>query len=201
MPRPDSRDSNAIRTLGVSMGTLIRSDGSAKYQVGTTSVLCAVLGPIAAKPREELMDKTYIRVVVTPLVGQGGRSDVTIDTQERMYERILSRTASALVLDSLYPRTLIKITCQVLSDDGSVLSAAINAMTLALMDAGVSLRSTCSAISVMIDNDGVCILDPTTIELEVGSNLIQECAIVTYVRVRLYRWEMYRGTVDWSVYA
>jgi ribonuclease PH len=35
------------------------------------------------------------------------------------------------------------------------------------MDAGVPLKSTCSAISVMVHKDGQVLLDPTALELEV----------------------------------
>ena len=36
------------------------------------------------------------------------------------------------------------------------------------MDAGVPMKSTCSAVSVMIHKDGRLLLDPTALELEVS---------------------------------
>jgi exosome complex component RRP46 len=62
---------------------------------------------------------------------------------------------------------MIKISIQVLGVDGSLLSAAINSMVLALLDAGIQLRSTCCAVSCMVHNDGSVLLDPTALELEV----------------------------------
>jgi exosome complex component RRP46 len=35
------------------------------------------------------------------------------------------------------------------------------------MDAGVPMKSTCSAITVMVHKDGLLLLDPTALELEV----------------------------------
>lgn len=88
-------------------------------------------------------------------------------TQDRLYEKILGQVAGSLILTSLYPKTVIKITCQVMSQDGSILSSAINAMILALLDSGIPMKATCCAASCMISKNGDLILDPTALELEV----------------------------------
>lgn len=121
--RPDKRVETAIRQMTLSQSTLKRSDGSAKFSFGNSSVLCAVLGPAAAKTRDELMDKAYVKINFTPLAGSGG-------TNDRLYESILKNICEPLILVTLYPRTMIKITLQVLAVDGGVLPAAINAMIL-----------------------------------------------------------------------
>jgi len=157
--RPDKRDQKAIRQTSSSTGTMKRSDGSAKFSFGDTSVLCAVLGPTASKLRNELMDKSFIKVVFTSLSGGGS-------TLERLYERVLTSVCETVILTSLHPRTMIKITIQTLDSDGGILSAAINALTLALMDAGIALKSTCTAVTVMVHSDGRLLIDPTKLELE-----------------------------------
>ena len=116
-------------------------------------------GPTAAKPREEILDKANISVNFTPVSGQGG-------TLDRLYEGIIQKTANALIITALYPRTVIKINCQVLCDDGSILSTCLNAMNVALLDCGVPMKSTCSGVTCMIHKDGRMLLDPTSLELE-----------------------------------
>ena len=50
--------------------------------------------------------------------------------------RMLRRSAESVLLCERFPSACITIVLQVLKDDGAVLSAAINAMCLALLDAG-----------------------------------------------------------------
>ena len=89
-------------------------------------------------------------------------------TQDRLYEKILGQIAGSLILTNLFPKTVIKITCQVMSQDGSILSAAVNAMLLALLDSGVPMKATCSSVTSIINKDGDLLLDPTALEMEVG---------------------------------
>ncbi len=87
-----------------------------------------------------------------------------------------SRTASlvrgaveSVVLARMHPRTKISIVIQVVSDDGSVLAAAINGTCLALLDAGVPCSGTVGAVSVGLLPSGQLLLDPTRAEEEVRS--------------------------------
>jgi len=49
-------------------------------------------------------------------------------------------------------------------DDGGVLAAAINAVCLALVDAGLACRSLFSAVAISKTTDGRMLLDPTASE-------------------------------------
>ena len=55
---------------------------------------------------------------------------------DREKEMIIRQAFEQFIDTSLYPRRIISIIVQVVVDDGSVLSAAINAVCLALVDAG-----------------------------------------------------------------
>jgi exosome complex component RRP46 len=158
MRRVDGRSDAAVRTMSASLGLLARSDGSAKFQFGKTGVLASVYGPMQGKVRDEMVEKASIQINYTPVSGTGS-------PQDRLYERILKELANQLILTSEYPRTLIKITCQAMSDDGSILSTATNAMMMALIDAGISMNSSCTGVTCMIHNDGTLLLDPIELEL------------------------------------
>lgn len=160
MKRIDSRSATAIRTMSSASGLLKRSDGSAKFQFGNSVVLAAVLGPVQAKQRQELISEAFINVVITPLSGSGG-------TAERRLEGILKKTCSYLIPIALFPRTLIKITLQIMAIDGPILATCINALILALLDAGIPLNSTVASATVMIQKDGHVLLDPTELEIKV----------------------------------
>jgi exosome complex component RRP46 len=130
------------------------------FDIGNSQVLCSVYGPIAAKGRDELIDRAVIQIYYTPVTG-------TSSPRDRFYECYLKECAEALIISTMYPRTLIKITCQSLSNDECIISTAINAMILALIDSGLSLYSTATAITTMIHQDGRLLLDPTEAEMKV----------------------------------
>lgn len=54
---------------------------------------------------------------------------------------------AAIILLHLYPKCKISVTVMVLADDGGLLEAAINASTLALIDAGIPLKDMVCACS------------------------------------------------------
>ncbi|KAJ1339692.1 hypothetical protein BSLG_005725 [Batrachochytrium salamandrivorans] len=130
--------------MGCVVGMLSRADGSARFT-------------LASRPRDEKLDHAHIQVVFSPVSGISG-------TQERTYEHFIRQVVEAIVLSALHPRTTIQITLQVLFDDGSILSTAINAAVLALIDAGIPLSKTCSAVTCMISKEGVLLLDPVLLE-------------------------------------
>ena len=70
--RTDSRQNTSIRTLNCGIGLLKRSDGSGKFDFGSSIVICGVYGPVQASLKDELVDKALISVTFTPLAGSGG---------------------------------------------------------------------------------------------------------------------------------
>jgi exosome complex component RRP41 len=65
---------------------------------------------------------------------------------------IIKQTFETVVLTTLAPRSQIDIYINVLQSDGGIKSAAINAATLALIDAGVPMTDfVCSCAAGFID--------------------------------------------------
>lgn len=75
----------------------------------------------------------------------------------------IKNTFEPVIQLQLYARSQIDISVLVIQQDGSVLSAAINAVTLALMHAGIALTSPVSSVSLSCLHDTV-LLDPCTVE-------------------------------------
>ncbi|KAI9099431.1 ribosomal protein S5 domain 2-type protein [Phlyctochytrium arcticum] len=158
--RPDKRkSSNEMRPFYCSSGLLSRSDGSVRFKSGDTAVLSSIYGPMEVKIKDEKLDKATIEVIFKPAAGPQ-------TTKERFSERMIRETLESAILGGLHPRTMIRVTLQVLTDDGGILATALNAATLSLVDAGIPLRSLPAAVCCMIDDDGELLLDPIAIELE-----------------------------------
>ncbi|GAA5813764.1 hypothetical protein MFLAVUS_007251 [Mucor flavus] len=158
--RPDRRDDNTqLRAFSASQNILNKADGSSKFEFGSTAVLCSVSGPIEVQIRDEKLDEATVEVVVRPATG-------TSSTKEKLMEGILRTAFEPIILGGMMPRTLIQIVVQIMKDDGCVLAASVNAITVALLDAGIPMKHMAAAITVMIDKDDELVLDPTTAELE-----------------------------------
>ncbi|KAI8064860.1 ribosomal protein S5 domain 2-type protein [Gilbertella persicaria] len=160
--RPDRRtDNTQLRAFSASQNILNRADGSSKFEFGSTSVICSVSGPMEVQIRDEKLDEATIEVIVRPAKGVPG-------TKEKLMETILRTTFEPVILGGMMPRTLVQIVIQITKDDGSVLAASVNAITLALLDAGIPMKHMAAAITVMVDKtSNELVLDPIAIELEV----------------------------------
>ncbi|KAI7903374.1 ribosomal protein S5 domain 2-type protein [Cokeromyces recurvatus] len=159
--RPDQRtDNTQIRAFSASQNILNRADGSSKFEFGSTSVICSVSGPMDIQIRDEKLDEATVDIVIRPAKGVPA-------TKEKLMETILRTAFEPIILAGMMPRTLIQVVVQILKDDGCLLAASVNAITLALLDAGIPMKQMAGAITVMIDektND--LVLDPTLAELE-----------------------------------
>jgi exosome complex component RRP46 len=119
---------------------------------GKTSVLVAVYGPMQVRAREEKINQATIEVVVSPEHGQTG-------PLETLYGSMLRQTVEAVVLKQLHPRTKVQVVVQVIRDDGSVLAAALNGISMALVDAGIPCNSMLAATTAGISPSGEVLLD------------------------------------------
>lgn len=149
-------------------GELKRADGSARYSQGRTSVLVAVFGPCEVKKRREELDRATLEVIVRP---PGGPPRA----REREMEGLLHGLFTPLVVGALHPRAAISIVVQLVEDDGSALAAAINCAAVALMDAGVAMRSMPSAVALALGAEGAApgvLLDPCRSEEDAASGLL-----------------------------
>ncbi|KAJ2725804.1 exosome non-catalytic core subunit rrp46 [Coemansia sp. Benny D115] len=156
--RPDRREAGQIRALNCTLGSLSRTDGSAQFSSGGTSMLCGVHGPVDVKLYDEKLDRAYIEVKHRPDIG-------TPTTKDKWVESAIRQTFERNILAHLHPRTLIQINLQVREDDGSAVSAAINATTMALVDAGVAMRFMVAAATCAVVR-GELLVDPVAEEIK-----------------------------------
>jgi ribonuclease PH len=159
--RPDFREGMELRPREARIGELSAFDGSAWLTCGGTSVVVGVSGPVAPpRPTLERPDEAVVTVALQRSQGvpsAGAASKLLAD--RRKEQRAAHDTAltecvrqamSAVILLREYPRSVFAFAIHVLSDDGSLLSVALNAAMVALMDAGVSCRTTVAAASIAL---------------------------------------------------
>ncbi|KAI1321966.1 ribosomal protein S5 domain 2-like protein [Xylariaceae sp. FL0255] len=151
--RVDGRRWNDLRNFHAQIRTQAAADGSSYLEMGNTKVMCVVSGPSeeakrrgggVVNPGASTGGTTGAADVLVSIV-VGGFSSVDRRRRGRGDKRIqelqatIAKALAANLHVHLYPRSTINISLHVLSQDGSLLAALINASTLALVDAGVPM--------------------------------------------------------------
>jgi|EP00970_Alexandrium_tamarense_P011106 exosome complex component RRP41 len=109
------------------------------------SQFTAILSHTACHHRATL----EVTMRTSPFSPPGDRRVTNPTSDRRLIEQshLLQTALSASILLHLYPKSKISVTVMVLADDGGRLEAAINAATLALIDAGIPLKDMVCACS------------------------------------------------------
>ena len=162
--RNDGRKPNEIRRMIIQMSPLTNSsgtNGSALVQMGLTSVLCAVIGPIdCVRKNDELSDRAVLEVnfKTAPFApSSGDRRNTNPTTDRRIIEQssLIKNALEASLMLHLFPKTRIILEITILADDGGRLCASINAATCALVDAGLPMKDlVCSCSAGLVTGTG-----------------------------------------------
>lgn len=165
--RVDGRRWNELRRFDCRINTHPNSsDGSSYVEQGNTKVMCVVQGPMEPTQRSQSdPNKASIEINLSFANFSTLERKKRNKNEKRTIElkTTLERTFQQSILSHLYPRTLIEVSVQVLAQDGGVLAAITNSITLALIDAGVAMYDYVSAINVGI-HDQTPLLDLNTLE-------------------------------------
>jgi len=153
--RQDGRKAKDLRRIACKLGVYRQADGSAYLEQGFTKVLVAVYGPHEVRRSKgpagrALPDRARINCQYSMATFSTGERKIRPrgDRKSREFTQHLEKTFEAAILTTAYPNSQIDIYCEILQSDGGNLSACINASTLALIDAGVSIRDfVCSCTS------------------------------------------------------
>ncbi|KAM3425399.1 Exosome complex component ski6 [Cercospora zeina] len=142
--RVDGRRWNELRRISGQMSTQAAADGSSYFEMGNTKIICTVIGPrqqTRSGGRDQSRDagiEVEIGVAGFSAMDRKKRSRSDKRTQEMQYT--ISSAFASTVFTSLYPQSTISIVLHVLSQDGALLAACLNAATLALIDAGIPMK-------------------------------------------------------------
>ncbi|KAK9458814.1 uncharacterized protein V1516DRAFT_682012 [Lipomyces oligophaga] len=140
---------------------LVRTDGSATWRSsGGCYVIASATGPIEVSKRDEDPERAFLDVIVRP---PGGMSGTPYD--ELIQQRISSALRAVVALE-LHPRTLIQVVVQLVEpgtaarilshskldpiQTSGLLASSINAAYVALLDAGIPLRASIAATSIVV---------------------------------------------------
>ena len=160
--RPDGRKIDEIREIKIEVGLLPRTHGSGLFSRGQTQVLSIVtLGPPSEEQIIETMEeegtKRYMHHYNFPPFSTGEVRPMRSVSRREIGHGALAERALLPVLPSRedFPYT-IRVVSEVLSSNGSSSMASTCGSTLALMDAGVPIKTPVAGIAMglMTSEDG-----------------------------------------------
>lgn len=164
--RVDGRRPHELRKLSAKLGIVPRATGSAMLDHGHTKILATVYGPRECSNRaRERHDRSIVNcdVVMAPFAQANRRKRSRGDRNSSEVAALVRQTFEAVLFTSVYPRSQIDITVEILHADGPVRACAVNAVTLALIDAGLPMRDFVTACEAGFI-DGHVLLDLNDLE-------------------------------------
>ncbi len=160
--RPDGRGLREIRPISSEVALLPRTHGTGLFTRGETQILCvATLGSVGDAQKLDTLSpeetKRFTLHYNFPPYSVGEARRMTGPGRREVGHGALAERALAPVIPDQeeFPYTL-RLVCEALSSNGSTSMGSVCAATLALMDAGVPIRTPIAGISVglIADDDG-----------------------------------------------
>ncbi|MEW6282343.1 MAG: polyribonucleotide nucleotidyltransferase, partial [Candidatus Eremiobacterota bacterium] len=158
--RPDGRRADEIRTLSAKVGVMPRTHGTGLFTRGQTQVLSILT--LATLSEEQTFDniigeesRRYIHHYCFPPFSVGEARFMRGPGRREIGHGALAERALVPVIpdESVFPYT-IRIVSEVLESNGSTSMASTCASTLALMDAGVPIKSPVGGIAMGLVKKG-----------------------------------------------
>lgn len=154
--RCDGRRPHEMRKLKCEVGVAADADGSAMVEQGYTKVLVTIFGPHECENRGRRQnDRAIISCSFNRATFSTGVRMRKMATDKKSTEVavMIQNTFEAAVMLEKFPKSQIDIFVQVLQGDGGERCVAINATTLALINAGIPMKDYVCACAATIYQD------------------------------------------------
>ncbi|PWI73125.1 hypothetical protein PCL_10140 [Purpureocillium lilacinum] len=187
--RVDGRRWNELRRLHAQIRTQDAADGSSYLEMGHTKVMCVVTGPSEQSQQQQQRRggqqaqrdaaSINVNVVIAGFSSVDRKKRGRNDKRIQEIEITIAKTLASAVHTHLFPHSSITISLHVLSQDGSLLAALLNAATLAVVDAGIPMTdyiAACTAGSTSTHAAGDDAADPL---LDLNNQEEQELPFLT----------------------
>lgn len=149
--RHDGRKIDEFRPIEAKVGVVKRADGSAMFKIGDTVAIASVYGPRELHPRFLQNPKTGILRVSYNMMPFSGQGDRVRPGPNRRAKEIAMVTEKALfpVLDlEKFPNSVVDVFIEFPQTDAGSRCAGICAASMALADAGITMKDLVAAVSV-----------------------------------------------------
>lgn len=153
--RLDGRDVEEFRPVAVDVGVLKKADGSAIFKFGDTYALAGVFGPKVMHPKHLEDPQKAVLKCIYSMAPFSTKERIRPGRSRRATEisKVLNKALSNVIFFEDYPKTRIDVFVIILQANASTRCAGLNAASLALVEAGISMKNLISACTVgKVDN-------------------------------------------------
>ena len=171
--RVDGRRKDEIRTLRHQYGVSPGADGSLYFEQGLNKMMACIHGPLEPVKRPEDETKAEVEVLIAnaPFSGSEWKKRRATDRRTQEMQSSIEEILSSVIDLEVYPKSKITIIVNIFETDGSVFCAIVNAVCMALMDAGIAMFDVIVACSIGFSKGMIC-QDCTQIEQNSGGAYI-----------------------------
>jgi len=154
--RSDGRRANEIRDVKIEVGVLSRADGSCYLEFGKNKVMAAVYGPREVHPRhQQKSNRAIVRYKYNMAsFSVEDRKRPGPDRRSIEVSKVSREALEDQIFTEYFPKSAIDVFVEILQADAGTRTAALNAASVALADAGIPMRSLVSACAVDTAPDG-----------------------------------------------
>ena len=155
MSRPDKRKIDETRKIEAKAGVIPRADGSAIFKIGNTVAYAAVYGPRSLHPKFlQNPEKGVLRVNynMMPFSGSGDRIRPGSSRRSREIGLVTENALTSVVNLEEFPNAVVDVFIELPQTDAGTRCAGICAASIALADAGISMKEMITSIAVGLVN-------------------------------------------------
>jgi exosome complex component RRP41 len=148
--RLDGRKADQIRDIKIEVGVLSRADGSCYLEMGNNKIIAAVYWPREVHPRhQQKSNKAIVRYKYNMAsFSVEDRKRPGPDRRSIEVSKVSREALEDMIFTEYFPKSAIDIFVEVLQADAGTRTAALNAASVALADAGIPMRGLVSACAV-----------------------------------------------------
>ena len=154
--REDGRRFKENRSIKIKLGVIKESSGSCLFNLGETKVIAWIRGPCETKskcPENSGIIKCYFNEA--PFSGTLHKANQKQEIKNREFGQTIKSIFTQVVKLELYSKSEININVLVLQNDGNYKSASINAVSLALINAGIYIKDSVIGVNIGFLDDTI----------------------------------------------
>jgi exosome complex component RRP41 len=161
--RPDGRKFDETRPIEIKAGVIKNADGSAFFKIGKTSAYAAVYGPRELFPRSKQDPKKGLlrcNYNMMPFSGAGDRVRPGPSRRSKEISMVTQKALLPVVNLEDFPNAVVDVFIELSETDAGSRCAGICAASVALADAGITMKDVVAAVSCgKVDDKVVVDLD------------------------------------------
>lgn len=158
--RSDGRKANENRPVHIKIDVIKNSTGSCEYTMGETKVIAWIEGPKdSRKQNQENIGNIKCYFTEAPFSYMIRKNDFKRDLKMKDFSYTLKNIFEEVIRLELYIKSEIIINALVLQNDGNFKGATVNAITMALINAGIYIKDTVIGMCVGVTEEEKVIYD------------------------------------------